>query len=59
MASLAASPAGIGTMTLDFDDCRAGRAFYDIPGLGLSGAIPIQRIVDDNVALCEALATDE
>jgi len=51
-------PAGIGTLTLDFEDCRAGRAFYDIPGLGLTGSIPIQRIVEDNVALCEALAAE-
>ena len=51
--------AGIGTMTLEFDDCRSGRAFYDIPGLGLTGSIPIQRIVEDNVALCEALAAGD
>jgi hypothetical protein len=31
---------------------------YEIPSLGLSGEIPIQRIVEDNVLLCEALAND-
>jgi hypothetical protein len=28
---------------------------YDIPSLMLSGEIPVRRIANDNVALCEAL----
>ncbi|RPH93076.1 MAG: hypothetical protein EHM68_16205 [Lysobacterales bacterium] len=48
--------AGIGTLKLEFADCRNGLATYAIPSLGLSGQIPLQRIVDDNVARCEALA---
>jgi len=46
---------GYGTLTLRFDDCKSGLATYEIPSLNLSGAIPLQRIVEDRVALCEAL----
>jgi len=49
-------PGGIGTLILEFADCTAGEVRYDIPSLGLSGTIAIQRIVDDNVPLCEELA---
>ena len=52
--------AGIGTMTVEFADCREGLITYEIPEQGLSGQIPIQRVVEDNVALCESLgASDE
>ncbi len=46
---------GYGTMTLEFVDCREGIITYDIPSLGLAGQIPIRRIAEDNVQLCEAL----
>ena len=49
---------GIGTLVLEFADCRNGMATYDIPSLGLAGTIPLQRIVEDNVALCEVLAAE-
>jgi hypothetical protein len=49
---------GDGTMVVEFADCSAGMVTYEIPSLGLSGEIPIQRIVEDNVALCEALANE-
>jgi DNA-binding beta-propeller fold protein YncE len=45
-----------GTLTLRFSGCNAGTVTYDIPSLGLSGEIPIQRIALDNVAFCETLA---
>lgn len=48
-------PAGDGVMTLEFADCTGGLASYEITSLGIAGEIPIQRIVADNVALCEAL----
>ena len=51
----ATDPAGLGTITLEFADCTAGLARYDMPSLGLAGEIPIQRIAPDNVPLCEAL----
>jgi plastocyanin len=45
----------IGTITIVWTGCNAGMLSYELPGLGLSGDIPIERIVLDNVALCEAL----
>jgi hypothetical protein len=48
-------PDGDGTMILEFKDCTEGLVSYEIDSLGISGEIPIERIVDDNVALCEAL----
>ena len=45
-----------GTIVLTFDSCSSGTVEYDIPSLGLSGIVPIERVVDDNVALCKAFA---
>jgi len=50
-------PAGDGAMTLRFADCTEGLVEYEISSLGISGEIPIQRIVPDNVPLCELLAS--
>jgi len=44
-----------GTITLTFDDCSSGLIEYDITSIGQQGSVPIQRITDDNIALCEAL----
>jgi plastocyanin len=44
----------IGTITITWDSCAAGTLVYDMPGLGLAGEVPIQRIVPENAALCEA-----
>jgi len=49
--------AGDGTMTIEFADCTEGLVTYDITSLGISGAIPIERITPDNVALCESLGS--
>ena len=46
---------GYGSMVVEFLTCNEARITYDIPSLGRSGEIPIQRIMEDNVALCEAL----
>lgn len=46
---------GDGTLTLEFADCENGLVTYEITSLGISGEIPIQRIVLDNVALCNEL----
>lgn len=43
-----------GTAILTFTSCNSGTIEYDIPSLGLTGTIPIQRIVDDNALICEA-----
>ncbi len=50
------TPAGSdGTLTLTFKNCRSGMVEYDIPSIGAQGVIPLQRIVNDNVPLCDAL----
>ncbi|MEM1411991.1 MAG: hypothetical protein AAGH19_06485, partial [Pseudomonadota bacterium] len=45
-----ASPApntvgGQGTLVLEFSDCGAGTLSYDLPGAGVSGTIPLERVV--------------
>ncbi len=45
---------GYGTIILSFCGCNSGTLEYEIPSLGLSGSVPIQRIAGDNIALCEA-----
>jgi plastocyanin len=46
----------IGTIDLSWSTCSAGLLAYDLPALSLTGEIPIQRIVSDNVAACESQA---
>jgi cyclophilin family peptidyl-prolyl cis-trans isomerase len=51
-------PAGSdGTITLSFDGCGSGLVEYDITSIDQQGSVPIKRVADDNVALCEALAS--
>ena len=45
-----------GTMQVRFSSCNEGSVSYSIPSAQVSGVVPIQRIVLDNVALCESLA---
>ena len=45
-----------GTIILTFTDCSSGTVEYDIPSIGQKGLVPIQRVVGDNIALCEAMA---
>jgi hypothetical protein len=47
---------GYGTMQIRFADCTQGLVSYEIPSLDISGEFPIERIVPDNVPLCESLA---
>lgn len=47
---------GYGTIDIVFTGCDAAEVTYDFPGQSLSGTVPIQRVVKDNIALCEALA---
>lgn len=44
-----------GSINLSFDSCSSGLVEYDIPSIGQQGTVPIQRVADDNVALCESL----
>jgi PKD repeat protein len=47
-------PVAYGTVTIKWTSCNAGILTYDIPSLGLTGEISIERIVLENVPLCEA-----
>jgi plastocyanin len=44
----------VGTINITWTGCNAGVLSYDLPSLSLSGDIPIERIVLDNVPACEA-----
>jgi hypothetical protein len=47
--------AGIGTMIIEFADCNEALITYDITSPDISGEVPIQRIVSENVPACELL----
>jgi len=47
--------AGIGTMIIEFADCNDALITYDITSPDISGEVPIQRIVSENVPACELL----
>lgn len=49
-------PGSDGTLTLTFDSCSSGTVDYDITSIGMMGSVPIQRVANDNIALCEALS---
>jgi len=51
-------PGSDGTIILTFTSCNSGTVEYDIPSIDRQGAVPIRRVADDNIALCEALSTD-
>jgi len=44
-----------GTMVIHFSDCENGTVIYDLPAAGIGGAVPIRRIINENVPLCENL----
>jgi Leucine-rich repeat (LRR) protein len=45
-----------GSIILSFDDCNSGTVEYDIWSINARGVVPIQRVVSDNIALCESLS---
>ncbi|MGA9573147.1 MAG: M6 family metalloprotease domain-containing protein [Lysobacterales bacterium] len=45
-----------GTITLTFTDCNNGTVEYNIPSINQQGTVPIQRVVSDNIALCESMS---
>jgi len=51
-------PGSDGTLILTFDSCHTGTVEYDIPSLNMQGSVHIQRVVVDNIALCQALSSD-
>ena len=48
-------PGSDGTLILTFDSCSSGTIEYDIPSINRQGTVPIQRVANDNVVICEAL----
>ncbi len=44
----------IGTAVIRWTGCNSGILSYSVSSLGLSGDIPIERIVPENVPICEA-----
>jgi hypothetical protein len=49
----------IGTMVVVWQSCTRATLDYDLPGYGLSGRIELERIADDNAALCVLLSEDD
>ena len=45
----------IGTMRVEFEGCNAGTISYDLPQLGESGSIPIERLALDNAVVCKVM----
>ena len=45
-----------GTVMIEFSGCNAAMVNFDLTAADLQGQIPIQRLANDNVALCEALS---
>ncbi len=44
-----------GTIILEFEDCENANVEFDFPAAGESGQFDVHRVLEDNVALCEAL----
>jgi hypothetical protein len=51
-------PGSDGTIILTFTSCNSATIEYDIPSINKQGIVPIQRVANDNIVLCEALKTD-
>jgi len=45
-----------GSMDIDFTDCNNATVTYNIPGATQTGTFTMNRVLDDNVGLCEALS---
>ena len=43
-----------GTIEVVFEDCMKGVVKYNIPSIDIQGEVPIQRVANDNVPICEA-----
>jgi len=44
-----------GTMTLILNHCNAGTVKYIFPAINRQGIVPVQRVANDNISLCQAL----
>lgn len=43
-------------MEVTFESCTKGVVIYSIPALNLAGEVPIWRIANENLAICEGLS---
>lgn len=51
-------PGSDGTIVLTFYDCNSGTVEYDITSINQQGTVPIRRVANDNIGLCEVLKSD-
>jgi hypothetical protein len=51
-------PGSDGTIILTFTSCNSATVEYDIPSINRQGIVPIRRVADDNIVICEALSTE-
>ena len=51
-------PGSDGTIILTFEDCNSATVEYDIPSINRQGIVPIWRVANDNIVVCEALRAD-
>ena len=49
------SPVQDGSMSVEFFDCSTGQVTYDLGTANVQGQVPIQRLANDAVDLCESL----
>jgi hypothetical protein len=48
-------PGSDGSIILTFTSCNSATIDYDIPSINRQGTVPIRRVADDNIVICEAL----
>ncbi|MFC1701621.1 hypothetical protein ACFL1J_02570 [Pseudomonadota bacterium] len=51
-------PGPDGTITLTFTDCSSSLVEYNITSINKQGSVPIKRVANDNIVLCESLSGD-
>jgi hypothetical protein len=51
-------PSSDGTIILTFENCNSATIEYDITSINQQGIVPIRRVADDNIVICEALNAD-
>jgi len=51
-------PGSDGTIILTFDSCNSATVEYNIPPINRQGTVPIRRVADDNIVICETLSKD-
>lgn len=54
---IATQGTGYGTVTVEFTSCTQALLSYEFPAAGLYGDMTLSRVLPDNVALCQVLAT--